>query len=121
MSSDGRDNRQAGTSNAMEWDEMVTVKRDTEPDTRPKNKQLKSGYRIPKRMEEDRWATLRSYPEWLIKELLVTKVLRKVYKTGDTRPLKELMRKREIKSTRDKERYGKKEEMMRELQAHEIE
>ena len=103
----------------IEWDEMVTVKRDTEPDTRPKNKQLKSGYRIPKRMEEDRWATLRSYPEWLIKELLVTKVLRKVYKTGDTRPLKELIRKREIKSTRDKERYGKKEEMMRELQAHE--
>ena len=77
-----------------------------EKDKKPKNKQPKSRveakytyrwYRIPKQRDIVHKDSLGHYPAWLIKEFIVTKTLKKVQRSGDTRPL---IRKREIKAIR---------------------
>ena len=74
-----------------------------EKDKKPKNKQPKSRleakytYRIPKQRDIVHKDSIGHYPAWLIKEFIVTKTLKKVQRSGDTRPL---IRKREIKAIR---------------------
>ena len=75
---------------------------------------FQKNYKIPK-IKREKNLHLEIYPDWLISELLLTKELEKVKRTGDTRPLKRIIRRRRDKQTRDKIRFKKKAEMSRRL------